>query len=128
MEENEKRTKWLNIRLTPKEMEQVTEAWKRTTLTARADFARRLVLGKPVVVTYRNRSLDDIMAEVIRLRKELNNIGNNFNQAVHKLHMVDSVSELKIWLRTYDHQRQIVTQKITEIRQLMDKISDEWLR
>jgi hypothetical protein len=33
-----------------------------------SDYARKILLGKPVVATYRNQSLDDFMAEMMQLR------------------------------------------------------------
>lgn len=128
MKEQKKRTCCLKIRLTLVESQAITKLWKATTQTNRTTYARQVLLQKPVVVTYRNRSLDDMMAELIRLRKELNNIGNNFNQAVHKLHMVDNIPELRTWLKTYDQQRGIVAQKIAEIQACIAQIGDVWLR
>ncbi|UYQ92187.1 plasmid mobilization relaxosome protein MobC [Chitinophaga horti] len=128
MKENVKRNQCLKIRLTSAESEVITKLWKASTQENRASYAREVLLQKPITVSYRNRSLDDTMAELIALRKELNNIGNNFNQAVHKLHMVDNIPQLKTWLQAYDQQRQIVAQKISEIRQYIDKLGDLWLQ
>ena len=62
------------------------------TLLARklSDYARKILLGKPIVATYRNQSLDDFMTEMFVLRNELNAIGNNFNQVVKRLHILVS--------------------------------------
>lgn len=128
MKGQEKRQKWLHIRLTDNEDKLITANFKKTTLTRRSDYARAILLAKPLIGTYRNRSMDDMMAELIRLRKELNNVGNNFNQAVHKLHMVDTIPELKIWLKTYDQQRSLVAKKVDEIREFIAKVGDAWLQ
>ena len=34
-------------------------------------------------------------------KKELNAIGNNFNQAVHKLHLLDKIPEFRVWISHY---------------------------
>ncbi len=47
---------------------------------------REVVLQKPVLINFRNQSADDFLKDMLGLKKELNAIGNNFNQAVHKLH------------------------------------------
>jgi len=36
------------------------------------------------------------------LKRELNGIGNNFNQAVHKLHLLDKIPEFRAWIQHYD--------------------------
>jgi transcriptional regulator of NAD metabolism len=46
---------------------------------------------------YRNQSADEFLAEMIQLKHELNAIGNNFNQAVHKLHTLDHTADIKAW-------------------------------
>lgn len=46
----------------------------------------------------RNKSLDDLMTEMIELRNQLSAIGNNFDQAVHKLHVLDKIPEFRQWI------------------------------
>ena len=45
----------------------------------------KLCLQKPVTVKYRNQSADDFLQAMLELKKELSAIGNNYNQAVHKI-------------------------------------------
>ena len=51
---------------------------------------------------FRNQSADDFLKEMLVLKKELNGIGNNFNQAVHKLHLLDKIPEFRAWVIQYD--------------------------
>lgn len=55
-----------------------------------------VLLKKPVTINYRNQSADEILSAMRQLKKELNDVGNNFNQAVHKLHTLDTVPEIKV--------------------------------
>jgi len=55
-----------------------------------------MMIVLPIVTTYRNQSFDDYMAKMIRLRNELNGIGNNFNQAVKKLHTLHQIVEFRV--------------------------------
>ena len=76
----------IQIRLTPKEYEQIKEEVESQYMPKKlSDYVRRSIFEKPIVTTFRNQSLDDFMTEAIRLRNELNGIGNNFNQAVKKI-------------------------------------------
>jgi hypothetical protein len=68
------------------------------------------------------------MAEMIQLRTELNNIGNNFNQAVKKLHMLHQIAEFRSWLITYELEKQTLLNKVDEIKNRINKIADEWLQ
>lgn len=129
--ENEKkqsRDQWLHLRLTEKEKLQLHKAFLKTTQRRMSDYARKILLGKPMIATYRNASIDDLMNELIKLRKDLNGLANNFNQTVHKLHTLDYGSSLKDLLVHYENEREILFGKVGEMREIMDKIGAEWLR
>lgn len=68
------------------------------------------------------------MAEMIQLRGELNGIGNNFNQAVKKLHTLQHIPEFKNWIITYELEKKILVNKVEEIKNRINKIADEWLQ
>ena len=127
-EQNNDRTKWLHLRLKPEEYEKLHKQFSKTTCRKISDYSRRILLGKPITATFRNQSLDDFMTEMMRLRSELNSIGNNFNQAVKKLHMLGQIAEFKNWLITYELEKQILMNKVDEIKNRINKISDQWLQ
>ena len=94
---NENRKRIVGIRFTIKEYEQIEKKWKDSTCRKLSEYVRKIVFNKPIVATYRNKSLDDLMTELIQLKKELNGIGNNFNQAVKKLHTLHQIPEFRMW-------------------------------
>lgn len=122
------RTRIIGLRLTPGEYEDVEKRWKASTCRKLSDFVRHIIFGKPVVTTYRNKSLDDFMSEAIRLRKELNNIGNNFNQAVKKLHTMDRSGEIREWLIGYELEKKVLLNKVEEVRTHIRKMGEKWLQ
>ena len=123
-----KRTRIIGLRLTPEEYSDVEKRWKASTCRKLSDFVRHIIFEKPVVTTYRNKSLDDFMSESIRLRKELNSIGNNFNQAVKKLHTLDQASEIKEWLIGYELEKKLLFNKVDEVKNHIRKMADKWLQ
>lgn len=48
-----------------------------------SNYLRKSGLAKTVTIKYRNQSADDFLRKMMKLKKELNDIGNNVNQAVH---------------------------------------------
>jgi len=88
----------------------------------------KILLDKPITATYRNQSLDDFMTEMMWLRSELNSIGNNFNQAVRKLHTLQQIAEFKAWLITNELEKQTLLNKVDEIKNRINKIADQWLQ
>jgi hypothetical protein len=63
---------------------------------------------------------------MIPLKKELNAIGNNFNQAVKELHTLSEIGEFKRWLQVYESDRQSVLQKVDEIKCNVQKMYEKW--
>ncbi len=126
--EIDNRTKWLHLRLKPEEYTQLHKQFSKTTCRKLSDYARKILLSKPVTTTYRNQSLDDFMAEMIRLRNELSSLGSNFNQAVKKLHTLSQIAEFKGWLITWELEKKTLLNKVEEIKSRINKIADQWLQ
>jgi hypothetical protein len=128
IEEQNNRTKWLHLRLTPDEYQKIMKEFNKSNCRKLSDYARKNLLQKPIVNTYRNKSLDDFMAEMIRLRGELNAVGNNFNQAVKKLHTLQQIAEFKHWLTSYELEKKILFNKMDEIKKYIQKFAESWLQ
>ena len=85
-------------------------------------------MQKPVTVKYRNQSADDFLKQMLDLKKELNSIGNNFNQVVHKLHILDKIPEFRAWVNHYDGLHQLLVSKVEEIKLRMNQLYEQWLQ
>src|SRR5665213_856820 len=124
----EKRTRKVTVRFTPMEYEKVEGEFKGTTSSQLSQYIRSVLLDKPVVVKYRNESLDAFMEEIILLKQELNAVGNNFNQAVKKLHGLNHIPEFRNWLVMNESIKQQILEKTDLIQQRINQISDKWLQ
>ena len=95
-DKKEIRSKWLPpIRLSEEERQKLNDFFSRSTCNSMSEYARKVLLAEPVKIFYRNQSIDEFVEEIIGLKNELSAIGKNFNQAVHRLHMLDHISEIK---------------------------------
>jgi len=121
-------SKWLHIRLKEEEYNKIHKKFEASTCRKLSEYARRILLDKVVTVNQRNQSLDDFMAEMVRLRNELHSIGNNFNQAVKKLHTLQKIEEFKTWLLLHEATRKMLLEKVENIKQKIAQISDKWLQ
>ena len=127
MKEKKKiRCKWLTIRLNEDEEKKLIQLYSRTTSNALSEYARDVLLGEPVTIKYRNESADTWLEEMILLKKELNSIGNNFNQAVHTLHMLGHIPEIKTWAILNEATKKIFMYKVDEIKIKMNQIYELW--
>lgn len=127
-EQHSNRTRIIGLRLTTDEYAKIEKKWKASTCRKLSDYVRRSIFEKPIVTTYRNSSQDDLMTELSRLRSELNAVGNNFNQAVKKLHTLHQIDEFKSWLIAYEVEKKILSNKVDEVRNNIKKLLEIWLQ
>ena len=125
-QENEVRNKMVVVRMNNTEFEKVENLRKKTTERYLSSYVRKLSLEKPVTVKYRNQSADDFLKEMLGLKKELNGIGNNFNQAVHKLHLLDKIPEFRVWVNEYDGLQKSLVNKVEEIKLKVSQLYEQW--
>ena len=124
--EKEVRDKWANTRFTKTEYEALQKRLHQTTCKDLADYIRRVALDKPVNICYRNQSVDDFLADMIALRKELNAIGNNFNQAVHRLHTLQFVPDIQHWVMLNEQDKTQLFRHIETISNRINQLYKLW--
>lgn len=127
-EQNKNRTRWLHLRLTIDEYELIQKRYRKSTCPKLSDYARKNLLQKPIVMKYRNGSLDELMPELILLRKDLNGIGNNFNQAVKKLHTLVQIPEFKHWITVFEVEKIVLFNSIEQIKKHIRNLAERWLQ
>lgn len=126
--ESEVRSKMVVVRMNETEINQLTKLQEKTTEKDTSAYLRKVALQKPVTVKYRNESADDFLLDMLNLKKELNAIGNNFNQAVHKLHLLDKIPEFRVWVQQYDGLQKVLISKVEEIKLRMNQLYEQWLQ
>src|SRR5687768_801759 len=120
------RSKWLTIRLNEDEEKKLNQLYGRSTSNAISEYARDVLLKEPVNILYRNQTADEFLEEMILLKKELNAIGNNFNQVVHRLHILDHDSQIKAWAILNESGKKLFMKKVDEISERMNQIYEQW--
>lgn len=125
-ETNKIRSRWLTIRLNEDEEKKLLQLYSRTTSSGLSEYARDVLLRAPINVLYRNQTADEFLEEMILLKKELNAIGNNFNQAVHKLHTLDRDAQIKAWAVLNEATKNLFMRKVEEIKEKMNQIYEQW--
>ena len=126
--EKELRKHFVKTRMNDDEVNQLLKLQQRTTEKDTSSYLRKVALQKPVTIKYRNESADDFLLDMLNLKKELNAIGNNFNQAVHKLHLLDKIPEFRIWVQQYDSLQKALISKVDEIKLRMNQLYEQWLQ
>src|SRR2546423_14427345 len=97
MKKQEIRNNFLRVRFNPTEYKKLHEFYEKTTARNLSEYCRDVLIKEPITVYYRNASADNLLEEMIRIKRELNFIGHNFNQVVKRLHSLDSIPEIRVW-------------------------------
>ena len=122
------RVRIIGLRLTGDEYAVLEGRWKKSTVKKLSEFVRRVLFGKTITVKTRNASLDEFMAELVLLKKELNAIGVNFNQATHRLHTLDHLPQMQGWLLVWDRDKERLFGQIETIKVQLLKVEEQWLQ
>ena len=122
------RSRWINIRVNEDEYSKIENWYKKTTCQSISEYARNLLLNHPVIIKYRNQTADEFLSEMICIKNELSAIGNNYNQAVHRLHILDRIEEIKSWLHIHEPTHQSFMRKTEEIKSKINEIYQLWLQ
>jgi hypothetical protein len=124
----EVRNKMVVVRMNETEFTSFTTLQKKTTEKDASTYLRKVALQMPVTVKYRNESADHFLADMLLLKKELSAIGNNFNQAVHKLHILEKIPEFRTWLMLYSGLQIELMNKVEQIRLRIAQLYEQWLQ
>lgn len=123
----EVRRKFLKIRMSGNELQQLKQWKNKSDERTLSNYVRKVALQKPVVIKYRNESADDFLRSMLELKKDLNAIGNNFNQAVHKLHPLHTIPEFRLWIQQQEALEQSLLQKVSDIQKKVSQLYEQWL-
>jgi hypothetical protein len=122
------RTKWITIRMSAEEHREAERLRSLSTSHSLSEYARRAVLGKPVVMRYRNDSLDDFMKGMMQLQKDLKAIGGNFNQVVRRLHTLKHIPDIQQWILLNEQDKTRLFRQIETISNTIAKAYELWSR
>lgn len=125
-EEKKVRSILVPLRLNEDEKRRLNSLYGKTTCNSLSEYMRSVLLKEPVTILFRNQTADDFLAEMILLKNELNAIGKNFNQIVHKLHTLDHVPEIKAWAILNETGKKSFLKKVEEINQRVHQIYELW--
>ncbi|WP_431199649.1 plasmid mobilization protein [Mucilaginibacter sp. P19] len=125
-EAEENRSKWIKIRLKPTEQELLEKRYKKTTFHCLSEYARTLLLGKPVTIVTRDKSMDEVLEELMVLRRELNAVGNNLNQAVRNINSAHGDADDRLWEVLLQLINGNLNPKIAEIKNRIANYSQLW--
>jgi hypothetical protein len=125
--ESDFKLKWLTIRLSDEEYELILKQFKKTTERKISTYARKVLLKEPLIGGTRNLTQENLLQEFASLIKILHGVSNNFNQAVHKLHILDHVPQYREWVFKYEMDKRKLLKEVEDIRKYINETAAQWL-
>jgi hypothetical protein len=126
--EDENRSRILLTRLKPAEFKLLDSRFKKTRFRKLSEYIRSVLLEKPVTVMYRDKSMDEVLEELILLRKELNSIGNNLNQTVRNINAAHGQADSRLWINLLGVINSKLEPSIGQIKERMNNYAELWSR
>jgi hypothetical protein len=126
MEKEENRIRWLNIRLKPDEYKGLETRFSKTAFQTMSEYHRALLLEEQITIFYRDKSMDEILEELILLRRELHYVSNNLNQAVKNINSTHGFSDPGLWMNMLSIIKGKIEPSINEIKLQVNKYADLW--
>ncbi len=124
--EEQNRERKVTTRFKPIEFKVLDARFKKTRFLKLSEYIRSVLLEKPITVNHRDKSMDEMLEELALLRRELNAIGNNLNQAVRKINSAHENSANRLWLNLLSIIGSKVDPAIGQIKERMQYFSEIW--
>lgn len=123
---DQEKKKRLYFQLSSEEYQLLKGKAIQTTTPRISTYIRKVLFQGKITVLSRNRSMDDLMAELIRLRNELGIIANNYGQLPEILGDLQNHPDLKNWIFKYGEDLKILIPKIEEIKFQIAQFASTW--
>ena len=122
------RVRIVHFAVTNEEYDKLEKGWRQSTIINLSEYTRRVLFGKPITCYTRNRSLDELVAELIPLRRELSTLVLNFDRAIQRLDAVEHLLPIQHWHDAFEHDKTLLISKVDEIKIKINSISVQWLQ
>jgi len=124
--QEENRSRRVIVRFKPAEFELLERRFKKTLFRKLSEYTRNVLLEKSITVTYRDKAMDDVLEELILLRRELNAVGNNLNQAMRNINAAHGNADSRLWMNLMSVVNSKLEPAILEIKERMNKYAEIW--
>lgn len=117
-----KRNCCIAAKMSRQEYEEVNRHLKKTTCRNLSDYVRKVMLCQPVNICYRNRSADEVLEELIRIKNELSALGSLFGKSVERLRSLEQSGEIRTWILLNEQDKETLFSQIASIRTSMHQL------
>lgn len=126
MEEN-KRNKWLHIRLTDRELLKLKANCEETIHDNLSEYSRRVLLKRVVIGRYRDTVIQELLGELTALKRDLHGLATNYNQLAKKMNTAtdDEITSSRFQGEKLEKSIQLA---LKEVNRFIDQTAEKWLQ
>lgn len=114
------------VRLSTTEFEQLKRLTRKSTCRTPSDYARNVLLNRPVTRREHNETLAEFLLHMGQLNAGLNKANNAMTEAVRRLHDVRGAAEIQQWILHNEQDKTRLFKEIQAIRDLVNKSYKLW--
>lgn len=126
MEEN-KRNKWLHIRLTDRELLKLKANFEETVHDNLSEYSRRILLRKAVIGRYRDTGMQELLKELTALKRDLHGLATNYNQLAKKMNMATDDEIIANRFKVVKLE-QSIQETLRQVNRFIDQTAEKWLQ
>ncbi|WPR77932.1 plasmid mobilization protein [Algoriphagus sp. NG3] len=127
MKEENKRNKWLHIRLTDRELLKLKGNFEETVHDNLSEYSRRILLKKLVIGRYRDTGIQELLRELTALKRDLHGLATNYNQLAKKMNTATD-DELNTNRFKVVKLEQSIQESLKQVNQFIDQTAEKWLQ
>ena len=127
MKEENKRNKWLHIRLTDRELLKLKANLGETVHDSLSEYSRRILLKKVVIGRYRDTGMQELLKELTALKRDLHGLATNYNQLAKKMNTANG-NEMNSNRFKVEKLEQSIQESLKQLNRFIDQTAEKWLR
>jgi|GEM_PF-1194936 hypothetical protein len=113
----------IQVRLTSSQQDFILQQMDGTTCRTLTEYVRHLIQRKPVIQKIRNQSIDDAMAELLSLRKELSRLSLSYGLARELAQAQIQSGAFSSWPEPAESAYGQFLEKLEEIKRILIQLS-----
>lgn len=91
--------RFLSVRLSSEELEEVYQLSKDSTCRSLTEYVKKVLTKKPVTVKVRNQSQDELLAAMVAIRNRLDQLAERAEANRHDGEVLRELSEIRVLAR-----------------------------
>ncbi|WP_300601987.1 hypothetical protein [Niabella sp.] len=118
----------IKLRVNQRHFDRLSKMLSESHYRNMSELLRDIVCERKVVIYTRDESISVVMEELSRIRKELNAIGNNTNQAAKQINATVDKNKILVFGVELSEQHRQVLQLTEQLFPIISQLAKKWLR